>query len=527
VSAGTDFRSDLTKSETNSNARGTFTFTGLYSSGGAQVAGASGAGFADFLLGLPQQASVQVAGLTTLRDRSFSAYVQDNWQKSSKLTLNLGLRYELTLPFTETNGQMANLDVLPDFSAVSAVVAGGTGPFSGAFPNGLINSTFRDIGPRLGFAYRLKPNTILRGGYSITYNSGSYSAVARQLVAQPPFSSTETVIAAPGTPLTLQSALLSSTSTTTNSWGVDRNYKPGMIQTWNATISRDLNRTWSLIGSYTGTKGTDLDILRAPNRGPAGLLLPNVQAFVWESSGGHSILESGTVQLRRRLVKGIGGGISYTIARSMDNASSLGAGGTVVAQNDKDLGAEWALSSFDRRHQVTGDLSWELPFGPNRKWLANGGFWARVVGDWSMSMNATFQTGSPFTARVVGAVSDVFRGTNGSLRANYTGAPIDLSDPSVNEYFNTSAFTVPDASTFGNSSRNTIIGPGGHQINGSLNRNFRSQSNHAITLSVNANNLFNTVQWSGIDTNLNSPTFGQVVSVRPMRSITLNTRVRF
>src|SRR6185295_10787402 len=129
--------------------------------------------------------------------------------------------------------------------------------------------------------------------------------------------------------------------------------------------------------------------------------------------------------------------------------------------------AEWALSSFDRRHQLTGDVSWELPFGPNRKWFANGGFWGGIIGEWSMSANATLQTGSPFTARVVGAVSDVFRGTSGSLRADYTGAPISLDHPSIDEFFNTAAFTVPDGGAFGDAARNTIIGPSGHQVNAS------------------------------------------------------------
>jgi hypothetical protein len=139
----------------------------------------------------------------------------------------------------------------------------------------------------------------------------------------------------------------------------------------------------------------------------------------------------------------------------------------------------------------------------------------------------TFQTGSPFTARVVGAASDVFRGTSGSLRADYTGAPVQLSDPSVNEFFNTAAFAVPAAGSFGDSARNTIIGPSGHQVNASLSRNFRLSASTGMTLSINAANLFNTVQWSGIDTNLNSPTFGEVVSARPMRVITLNMRLRF
>ena len=110
-----------------------------------------------------------------------------------------------------------------------------------------------------------------------------------------------------------------------------------------------------------------------------------MQAFIWESSGGHSILNAANFQLRRRLAGGISGDLSYTLAKSMDNASSLGAGAPVVAQNDQDLASEWALSSFDRRHQLSGDLSVELPFGPNRRWLKNGGLLAgdrrRLDGD--------------------------------------------------------------------------------------------------------------------------------------------------
>ena len=118
---------------------------------------------------------------------------------------------------------------------------------------------------------------------------------------------------------------------------MDRDYALGTIQTWNATISRDIGKDWTSMAAYTGTKGTNLDILRAPNRGPDGLLIPGVQAFTWESSGGHSILNAANFQVRRRLAGGFSGDLSYTLAKSMDNASSLGAGAPVVAQNDKDL----------------------------------------------------------------------------------------------------------------------------------------------------------------------------------------------
>ena len=103
--------------ETNNNARGAFTFTGFYTSQGAQTSLNTGADFADFLLGLPQQATLQVGGTTKLRENAWDVYVDDNWQKSAKMTLSLGLRYEVTLPYVETSGSMANLDVTPDFTA--------------------------------------------------------------------------------------------------------------------------------------------------------------------------------------------------------------------------------------------------------------------------------------------------------------------------------------------------------------------------------------------------------------------------
>ena len=527
IRLGGDYRYDSSTTENNPNARGSFTFTGQHSSGGAQVAGRSGADFADFLLGVPQQAALQVGGTTHLRQRSFDLFVEDNWQKNAKLTFNLGLRYELARPYVEAGGRMANLDVTPTLSAAAPVVAGGVGPFSGAFPAGLLNTDVNNLGPRVAMAYRLTKGTVLRGGYSITYNSSSYAAIARQLGAEPPFAETETVIGTPTAPLTVAEALLSSTAATTNNFGVDKDYALGMIQTWNAALSRDFKENWTVSGAYTGTKGTDLDILRAPNRGPLGPVIPGVQAFTWESSGGRSILNAASVQLRRRLAGAISGAASYTIAKSMDNASSLGAGAPVVAQNDKDLESEWALSSFDRRHQFSGELSFELPFGPNRRWLKSGGLLAGIVGDWTTLLTWTLQSGTPFTARVIGAASDVSRGTNGSLRADYTGAPIQLTNPTVDEFFNVAAFSVPASEMFGDPARNSIIGPGARQLNAVVTRDVRLSPTRVVSLQVNATNLLNTIQWGTIDTNVNSPSFGQVLAVHPMRSVTINVRFRY
>jgi hypothetical protein len=226
-------------------------------------------------------------------------------------------------------------------------------------------------------------------------------------------------------------------------------------------------------------------------------------------------------------VKGIGFGASYTLARSRDNASSLGGGGTVVAQNDQDLGAEWGLSSFDRRHQLTADTSIELPFGPNRPWLNGGGLWADLLRDWRLTTTFTWQSGTPLTARVLSSVSDAARGTTGTLRADYNGDDIQLASPTIDRFFNTSAFSAPATGQFGTSARNLIIGPGSKQLNAQFSRDVRMGGNRAVTLQLNATNLLNMVNYASVDTAVNSPTFGQILSVRPMWSMTFNLRFRF
>ena len=126
-----------------------------------------------------------------------------------------------------------------------------------------------------------------------------------------------------------------------------------------------------------------------------------------------------------------------------------------------------------------------------------------------------------------GSVSDVSKGLNGTLRANYNGEPISLSDPTSLLFFNTSAFSIPAPGTFGNAGRNTIIGPGTSAMNLGLTKNITFNQTRGLSIQVLASNVFNTVQFATIDTYVNSPTFGQVTSVRPMRRIQLLFRFRF
>jgi hypothetical protein len=526
---GAEFRRDASSSQSNGNSRGTFTFTGLYSGNGALVSRNSGADFADFLLGMPQQASLQVGGFTDLRQKAFAVYLEDNWQRSGRMTFNLGVRWEVPFPYVEANGRMANLDVTPAFTAASVVTPGQTGANSGiSFPASMLRTDWNNVGPRVGMAFRLKPGMVLHTSYSITYNTGSYASIAQRLVAQPPFADTLTNAGTLDDPLSLDTGLLGGDGITTNNFGIDPRYGLGMIQTWNATVTRTFWRTWTMAAGYTGTRGTSLDLLRAPNRNADGTLrIEGVQPFTWESSGGRSLLSLGSVTIQRALSRGVRFSASYTLAQSKDNASSLGAGGAVVAQNDQDLDAEYALSNFDRRHQFSANVSWQLPFGVGRKWLSEGGVLAGIVGEWSATLDFAAESGSPFTPRVFGATTSVASGTSGSLRADYLGAPIGLDEPTLLQFFNTGAFGLPAAGLFGSSPRNVIIGPGGYVFNAQFSRDMRIGGNRSVGLTINASNLFNTTRWSAIDTNVNSNTYGQVTRFSPMRTVTLSTRFRF
>jgi outer membrane receptor protein involved in Fe transport len=526
---GGDYRWDTSNNRTDPNARGGFVFTGLYTGGATANARGDGLDFADFLFGLPQQASLQYGpGNVELHGRSMSLFVQDDWRKTNTLTFNVGVRYELLWPFTEDHRQMVNLDATPDFSAVAPVEPGGTGPFTGGFPSALMSADTNNVAPRVGVAWRFTPGTILRAGYGLSFNAGAYSNIARQMVGQPPFAVTSTATGNRTEILRLTDPLATAAAeNTTNNYGVQRDYALGAVQTVNADLSRDLRQVWNVGAGYTYTRGSSLDILRAPNRDPDGLRIEGVQPFIWQSSEGSSILHAGTFRLRRRPVKGIGGGVTYTLARSRDNASSSGGGASVVAQDDRNLAAEWGLSSFDRRHQLAGDISVELPFGENKPWLNHGGLWAALFENWRASSTFTWQSGTPLTPRVTGAATDIAQGTNGTLRANFDGSAIQVHDPTIDLFFNTAAFSIPPAGTFGTAGRNIIIGPGSHQLNAQFSRDLRMGRTRALTIQLNATNLLNMVNYQAIDTIVNSPTFGQVLSVRPMRSMQLVFRYRF
>ena len=241
------------------------------------------------------------------------------------------------------------------------------------------------------------------------------------------------------------------------------------------------------------------------------------------------------------MAKGIGLSATYIYSKSIDDASSIGGGGVVVAQNAFDIAADRGLSSFDQRHKFTGNWIYDLPFGENRRFAQKGAA-SHMLGGWQWSGNFTLASGLPFTVRVLGGTLDIQRGVSGSLRANLVpGASMRVSNPTTKEWFNTAAFCQPQTtasnpaatcvnagdSTFGDAGRNILEGPGQVTLDMSLNKTIQIKEFRALDLRITANNIFNMVNFSSLGTTVNSITFGEVTGVGNMRRVTVQARFRF
>ncbi len=501
----------------------------------------SGSGFADLLFGLPQQSAIQAGAYKNyLRANVFDAYAQDDWRARSNLTLNYGLRYEYFSPYVEKYDHLVNLDHNADFTTVQPVQPGQKGPYSGTFPRSLVNPDRTMFSPRFGFAYRPPQKwfkeTVVRGGYGLNFNTGQYATIGQQFSSQPPFAITQTNIVTTAnlsgtagcTPqnMTLASAFNCSTVSVQNNYAANLDYRLGHVHVWNLDIQHTFPKGIVANLGYNGTKSGELDMIRAPNRTASGLLNPNAQAFNYEDSLGYARYNGMTLNVRKRMQKGISLQATYTYGHSIDNASSIGGSSAVPAQNDKDLDAEEGNSSFDVRHKVTGNWVLELPFGPNRAFLSKGGFWSKALDGFSLSGDFTFASGTYYTPHYSGSVAETARGTNNTLRPDRVFSVPIPGAQTIHQWFNPVAFAAP-ANGFGTASRGSIMGPGIVAVDASLSRTVSLGETRSFEARMTANNVFNTVQYSGIDTTQNSLTFGQVTSAASMRTLLFIARYRF
>ena len=518
------------------NSTGSYIFTGLYTEAPgtdpntASGTANTGSSLADLLLGLPQQTRIQAPTQKSyLRENTYDAYVQDDWRALANFTVNVGLRYEYFSPYSEKNDHLATLDAGNDFASVATVTPNSIGPFSGKFPRTLVYPEKNDFSPRIGLAWRPIKDTVVRTGYGINFANGQYLKFVQNFAFQPPFADVQTNNNTIGeAPVYTLAQGFTASPQADGNYAVNKNYRLPYVQVWNIDIQRTLPMNILLNVGYNGSKGTRLDIVDAPGRTAtesiSGVL------YDYEDSVAFSNFNALAVRLRKRMQQGIALGATYTYSHSIDNATSIGGnGGTSggIAQNWQNLLAEESNSSFDVRHKVGGDFVYELPFGPDAHYLTSGNFLSHALNGLSVSGTFSFSTGSPLTPNYAAAVADVSRGSTGSLRPDRVpGVSLTSGGGTLDNWFNKAAFTTPTG-VYGSASRFSIPGPGTVSTNMSFSKTHRFGEMKTLEVRAVLSNVFNTVQYSGVDTTLGSGTYGEVTSAAAMRQFTFRASYRF
>jgi len=545
ITFGGDFRRQQFNYFAQQNARGSFTFTGAateVSVNGSPVAG-TGSDLADFLLGVPDAASIAFGNADKyFRDSVSDAFVADDWRVSPGLSLNLGLRWEYGAPVTEEYGRMVNLDVGPDFSAVAPVLASDpVGSLTGQhYPDSLLRPDRHAFQPRVGVAWHplLGSSMVVRAGYGVYYNTSFYQPLELQMAQQAALPNTTsltvantTTITAAGTvvnSLSLAKGFIPSSTTTQSTFAIDPNLRAGYSHNWNLSVQRDLPGSLVASLTYLGIKGTRGMQMFLPNTYPLGAANPCPSCpagFLYVTSNGNSTRESGQAQVRRRLHNGLMASVQYTFAKAIDDSTlgGRGQGGTLIAQNWLDLSGERGLSNFDQRHTANATLQYTTGMGVTGGTLV-GGWRGAALKDWTFVLQPTAGTGTPLTPIYLATVSGT--GVTGSIRPDYTGAP--LYGASSGRNLNPAAYTAPPVGEWGDAGRNSITGPAQFAMNASMARTFRVTDRWNADLRFDATNVLNHVTYSSwVTTVTNSALFGLPVSANAMRAMQVTLRMRF
>jgi hypothetical protein len=549
ITVGGDFRRQESNYLSQQNPRGTFTFTGA-------ATGISD--FADFLEGTPDTSAIAFGNADKyFRQSVYDVYANDDWRIRPELTINVGIRWEYGAPITELFGRLVNLDIAPGFAAVAPVLGSDPrGSLTGEhYPASLIRPDKLGIEPRIGLSWRPIPGSsvVVRAGYGVYDDTSVYQTTALQLAQQEPLSTSLRVQTSAACPETLASGFNPCSSITSDTFAVDPNFRVGYAQTWQLSVQRDLPASLQITATYLGIKGTRGVQQYLPNTYPIGAANPCPlcpAGFVFQTSGGDSTRESGSIQLRRRLRAGFTANLQYTFSKSIDDDATLGGQGPIpvaaaapsvpaasIAQNWLDLRAERGLSTFDQRNLLNAQFQYTTGMGIGGGTLS-GGWRGTLLKEWTAAATLTTGSGLPQTPIYLAAVPGT--GVTGSIRPDRATGSIYAG--SGGHFLNPGAFAPPQLGHFGTAGRDSIIGPGQFTFNGSLARTFRVGKRYNLDIRADAVNLLNHVvytSWittlnpitnpgsnSGFTTGLN-PLFGLPAAANAMRSVQITARLRF
>src|SRR5262245_22097563 len=531
--------------ENNYNSpRGNFRFRGRASNTGNAVSSGP-LSFADFLLGYLNNVELgDVPKPSNFRNRQGSLYAQDDGNVTTRLTLNLGVRYDLLGPLTEVNNRISNY--VPQVNKlICATEEKPPCVVDRNFPDALIETDYNNFAPRFGFAVRLGKGakTVVRGGAGMFYSISLLTLTRQQFATGFPFTDTlnYSVPTSPYNPLALRlDSALTATPTVTgfnNPRGIAVSDPLGSVYQYNLTVERELTKDLALEVSYVGSQGRHLG--RRYNINPqlinkalfdprrletqADYVIPQIRRLnqlgvnttfgdiIYQENSGVSNYNSGQISLRRRARQGLIMQVAYSFSRSFDAASSVDAGALGSSfpypQDPDNLRYEYGLPDFDRTHRFTGSFVWDLPFGRGKWLFKKEGLGQKLFSGFQLNGTTILQTGRPFTPKLQTAD---FTGQRPDLLGN------PLKEAPAGRYFNPFAFGDPSWVTsidpanptlYGTAGRGLIRGPKYHPVNVSLIRNFRLKENWRAQFRVEAFNALNQPNFDVPDFTIETPIF--------------------
>jgi hypothetical protein len=485
-----------------SSKRGQFTFTGNY----------TGNAFADFLLGLPLNARGGAGSSQVyLRGNEYLGYMQDDWKVSKRLTVNLGVRYEYSSPFSEKFNRWSTLDIR-NRQVIVASENGQTYPQSLWVPGitqqlaplpivtseqagldrSLVNKDLNNVAPRVGFAFDLFGNqkTVIRTGYGIFYSSAPYNSFTLQSLAAPFFKgvNANNSLTNPA-PIT---TILSNPLLGTPGWAsYDINFVTPYYQQYNFGIQQVITRDLLVEAQYLGSMGTHLHtniFYNVPNPSPtttpsvaARSPFPNLGNNSLQASAGKSNYNAVVLRVEKRLSFGLAVNGSYTFSKSIDTDSLANQGVSTNLDESNIKNLERGLSTFDIRHRLTVSFTYDLPFKFGNKTLN------AVFSNWQAGGIITEQSGQPFTVNIT-----TDRANNGLLnqRPNLIGDP-NSGPRTPDQWFNTAAFIVQPVGTLGTAGRDILEGPGTNIVDFSMLKNIPFSERYKLQFRTEFFNLFN------------------------------------
>ncbi|MBC8167188.1 MAG: TonB-dependent receptor, partial [Bryobacteraceae bacterium] len=454
ISAGYDTRRLITARIANNNPRGGFVFSGTI----------TGYAPADFLLGLPLQVTTPGPLVQAeVGQYRHGFFISDKWQ-FSKLTLTLGMRYELPTVPKSLNGNATILN--PEQTAFIPATVPQSIP--------LINANHRNFAPRVGFAYRLTPRWVVRGGYGIYYNPNQLNSYTLA-TTNPPFATIftynslatdPTLTLSNPTPQAAQGALPKP-----NAFTLNPDLPTAMMNQWSFSVEHGLWRNAGFELQYLGSRTTHLDrsyFNNTPLPGPGNIdarrpnqLFRTIRTIQTDMVSSYQAM---SVVVRQQFFKGTTALLSYTWSKTLDVTTDSNGGGAPMDPYNWKL--DYGKSNWDIPHRFVGSWTYELPFLRESKMAAA----KYVLGGWQVNGILTIQSGYPFNVVTPG---DVANTGVGNQRPNLVkAATSNCGGDQLRNCIDASAFVLPPSFTYGNAGRNILRGPGLTNLDFSLFKNF-------------------------------------------------------